>query len=469
MSLRLIGIDARRNAALWLCPVMVALSALMQYSPRWSWLEARLLLWTEAGKMMHDAIYIMAPMIAGAAAWMGARERRRKLDDLLATTPRPVWARQTATWAATTLWAVLAYVVVGLVVGLLTLAHAVWGGPVWWPMLVGLLALPACAAIGHALGAALPGRFIAPVAAIAVFVLLFVGQAAVAPTAARPAQALSYLSPVAFLNWSVWYGARPDVGLPQALFLFGVTGLALSVPALRARRDRASSGMALAGLLLVGAGTAGLLSSAPPTAFSYVLTQRSATPIPYTPACVAAPVPVCAHPAYRPWLARDAAVIARIMAPLRGVQGAPTRAEERPNGATGEDLQNVAGGVLRFTPTNEPTDQFFFGGIAFYLVQGDVDFLRRGVPPCPGDPIGQSCIATPDALGIYLLRQAGLRLTRVSFGGGPPIYLYFGGNWAGASAAADRFAALPAARRRAWLQAHYRAVTELRVPLKDMP
>jgi len=57
----------------------------------------------------------------------------------------------------------------------------------------------------------------------------------------------------------------------------------------------------------------------------------------------------------------------------------------------------------------------------------------------------------------------------VSFGGGPPIYLYFGGNWAGASAAADRFAALPAARRRAWLRAHYRAVTELRVPLKDMP
>jgi len=362
VSLRLIGIDARRNAALWLCPVMVALSALMQYSPRWSWLEARLLLWAEAGKMMHDAIYIMAPMIAGAAAWMGARERRRKLDDLLATTPRPVWARQTATWAATTLWAVLAYVVVGLVVGLLTLAHAVWGGPVWWPMLVGLLALPACAAIGHALGAALPGRFIALVAAIAVFVLLFVGQAAVAPGAARPAQALSYLSPVAFLNWSVWYGARPDVGLPQALFLFGVTGLALSVPALRARRDRVSSGMALAGLLLAGAGAAGLLSSAPPAAFGAAMWQQRATPIPYTPACITAPVRVCAHPAYRPWLARDAAVIARIMAPLRGVPGAPARAEERPNGAIGADLQGVAGGVLRFTPTNEPTDQFFSGG-----------------------------------------------------------------------------------------------------------
>ncbi len=41
----------------------------------------------------------------GAAAWMGSREGRRDMTDLLGVTARPRWSRQLATWAATTAWA----------------------------------------------------------------------------------------------------------------------------------------------------------------------------------------------------------------------------------------------------------------------------------------------------------------------------------------------------------------------------
>ena len=50
-------------------------------------------------------IAVFIPTVVGAAAWMGAREARRGLTDLLAGTARPRWARQLATWAAATGWA----------------------------------------------------------------------------------------------------------------------------------------------------------------------------------------------------------------------------------------------------------------------------------------------------------------------------------------------------------------------------
>ena len=51
------------------------------------------------------------PFVAGVAAWMGSRDGRRGLADLVTATARPRWAAQLATWAATAIWAVAAYLV----------------------------------------------------------------------------------------------------------------------------------------------------------------------------------------------------------------------------------------------------------------------------------------------------------------------------------------------------------------------
>ena len=113
-----------------------------------------------------------ASPVAGAAAWMGSRENRRRTTDLVSITARPRPARLLAIWAATTCWALVAYLACVIVVYGVTARQATWGGPLWWPAVVAAATLPALAALGLAAGSLLPGRFTAPVVAIGAFFVL---------------------------------------------------------------------------------------------------------------------------------------------------------------------------------------------------------------------------------------------------------------------------------------------------------
>jgi len=484
MNTSLLRIETRRNIGLWLWPLLVGLALFVAYAE--PGLAGRVTFWVQASVLVRDGLLIVGPALGGAAAWMGSRERRRKIDDLLATTPRPAWARWSVTWAATAFWGALAYAVAGAYVLALAVRHTDWGGPVAWPMLVGLVAVPAYGAVGYALGSLLPSRFTAPLVAIALLALpVVVGWGSRSGTfsaVTKPSalDALHYLSPVATLDASVWYGVRPDVGWPQALFLLGLTGLALGGLALRGERGRAAWSALLTGGALVVAAVAILLDASPPGATLLGASRFSNAPlpplppllarydrlIPYTPICTGAPVPVCGHPAYRSYLASEAPVINRLIAPLVGLPGVPLRAEQRPHGETG-----VIGRVLAFVPNNgnNATDQYFFGNIAQALVGYDV---VGPLPPCPGDPTLRACIDTQDAIGIWLVRQAGLRFAIVN-AGGTTFHPYFGGvggsDWNATSAVATRFAALGRERQRAWLRTHYVALNQGRVRLGDLP
>ncbi len=467
MTTLLLRLEARRNVGLWAWPLFVGLALLLAYGSGLAW---KITFWVQASVLVRDGLLVIGPALGGAAAWMGGRERRRKIDDLLATTPRPAWARWGVTWAATALWGLLAYVVAGAYVLTLAVQHTSWGEPIAWPMLVGLVAVPAYGAVGYVLGSLLPSRFTAPLIAIALLVL---------PIATKPSalDALHYLSPVATLDASVWYGVRPDIGWPQAIFLLGLTCLALGGLALRSERGRAAWSALLSGGVLAGAAVVMLLNAAPPSAVllvvsrtpnaPYPLLARYDTLIPYTPVCAGAPVPVCVHPAYRAHLAAEAWIINRLMAPLAGVPGAPARVEQRPHYE-----QGIFGRVLAFVPDNgdTPTDQYFFGPVAQALVTGYM-FEGRGLSneACPGDPTLQSCFGAQDAIGIWLVRQAGLHLDAITIGG-TKVHPYFGGvDWAAASAAADHFGKLGRDRQRAWLRAHYDALNKVHIRLEDIP
>ncbi len=479
MNTSLLRIETRRNIGLWLWPLLVGLALFVAYAE--PGLAGRVTFWVQASVLVRDGLLIVGPALGGAAAWMGSRERRRKIDDLLATTPRPAWARWSVTWAATAFWGALAYAVAGAYMLALAVRHTDWGGPVAWPMLVGLVAVPAYGAVGYALGSLLPSRFTAPLVAIALLALpVVVGSRSgtfSAVTKPSALDALHYLSPVATLDASVWYGVRPDVGWPQALFLLGLTGLALGGLALRGERGRAAWSALLTGGALVVVAVAILLSTSPPGAVLLGASRFSNAPlppllarydrlIPYTPICTGAPVPVCGHPAYRSYLASEAPVINRLIAPLAGLPGVPLRAEQLPHSQFG-----ITGRVLTILPdnANSATDQYFFGPIAQALVASDM-YSEHSLPPgtCPGDPTLQSCTEAQDAIGIWLVRQAGLRLTPVTFGNQTPTYPYFGSDWAVASAAATRFAALGRERQRAWLLTHYVALNQGRVRLRDI-
>ena len=181
---RLIRIEACRSVGVWLFPPLLALAWFYLRGDQFHLLT---MLWVEASVAVRGMVYFAGPALAGVAAWMAGRERRRDVEELLATTPRPAWSRQLATWTGTVLWGMLAYALVALAVGVLTARQAVWGGPILWPVVVGLLALPAHAALGFALGRFVPSRFTAPlVAAVFYFARAFVGFGARGAAAAAP-------------------------------------------------------------------------------------------------------------------------------------------------------------------------------------------------------------------------------------------------------------------------------------------
>ena len=157
---RLLRLELRHNAMLWLLPVAFALfwynayREIMALPPMWN---------LRAMTVQRVLLDLLIP-VTGAAAWMGSREGRRGITDLMAVTARPRWSRQLAIWAATTAWAELACLACVAVVYLITARQASSGSPLWWPAAVTVAGVPMLTAIGFAAGASLtwsraqPGR-----------------------------------------------------------------------------------------------------------------------------------------------------------------------------------------------------------------------------------------------------------------------------------------------------------------------
>jgi hypothetical protein len=469
----MINLATRRNVGMWLFPASVVLVLLLEYSNGLVW---NLYVWSEISTLVGFSVVLIGPCIAAATAWMVARERRCSLEELLITTPSPPFNRWAAVWLGSSIWGVLAYGITAGVLIVLAARTAVWGGPTLWPMVIGVLAIPAYAAVGCAAGAFFPGRSTGPLTAIGALLAEVVagrfGRNIDMPF-------LSYLSPVGVLNTSVWYGVRPNVAVVQSLMLLGLTGLGLGAVAWRADAQKHTRALLAAGALLVATSVGVLIAHAPPSwqtlrdqvRVASGIVGKDRAVVPYTPACTSTGVTVCMHPAYRPFLQGDAATIRRLLEPLSGIAGAPARAAQSPG------WQGVSNGALEFILTNLPPDdpsmpanlakdQSFFGPIILSLVRTRHGAHRAGV--CPGDTSGRSCDLAQEAIGIWLVRRAGLRVTAVD-STGATSYPYVGHDLRQTVAAARRFAALPAMKQRAWLRRQYVALRQGRVSIAELP
>ncbi len=434
-----------------------------------AWLQARnglqtpVVVWPQVTVQARDWVVYLGPFVAAAAVWMGARERRHGMEDLLATTPHPAWRRRGATWTATTLWGLLAYVAVAAGILAYGAARATWGTPLaWpfcWPLLIGLLALPAHAALGFALGRYAPSRFTPPLVAIALLLVQGYVGGAIGEGARVPAWLpywAAYLSPAVYVDQSVWFGVTPNLCGPQALYLLGLTALALGGLAGGDGRCLPRWGAPLAGAALLVAGVI-LISRTAPTVKAGNPVMKSAVEargvqlIPYAPLCGGAPVVVCVHPAYSARLHDAAALVNRVVAPVYGLPGVPTRAVQRSSG------HDAPADALVFYPiTGAMGDEGAAAVVAVQLAWGRVARYDVTID-------GQSSVhITGDGartmLWLWLMRQAGYNV--------PPPAQGFGNE---VVATEQRFAALPTATQRAWLRAHYAALREGRVPLWSIP
>ena len=337
VTARLLGLELRHNAMLWMLPVVFALFWLTTYRktmalpPLWN---------MRAVSLQSGAILDFITPVVGAAAWMGSRDARRHTSELMRITARPRWARLLPTWAATTCWALAGYLVCLAVLYGMTARQASWGGPLWWPAAVVAASLPAFAALGFVAGALLPSRFTAPLAAIAAFFVLALSTQLIVGS-----QSYWQVSPVVAAPWDVgsnasmatFYPYVPDLAMAQVMFPAGLTVALLAALALPrgsgGRRLRAAAaavtaaGLAAAGTAVALTGT-GQLDSQGMIAIPALHDAASDRPIRFTPVCSHTAIPVCLNPAYASYLPVADTALGPLLSEVAGLPGAPARVSQ---------------------------------------------------------------------------------------------------------------------------------------------
>jgi hypothetical protein len=487
---RLLRIELRRNAMLWMLPLLAALFWFSTYRPSMAlppW-------WNLRGTLLQQqALLGFAPLVAGVAAWMGSREGRRGTADLVGVTALPRWAGQLGTWAATTCWAMVAYLGGVAVVYGITAQQATWGGPLWWPVAVGAAMVAALCALGFAAGALVPSRFSAPLVAVTVFIALGAGAIAIEHNSTYaqiwPLNVQGALPPGAFGIFSPYL---PDLAITQVLLLAGLAAAVLGALGLRAAAGGrwlrcAAAVAAAAGLAAAGTGI-GLAGTARPEAHGIVIPTLHDTandkPIAYTPVCSQAAVPVCLHPAYRSLLPAVTAALGPLLSEVAGLPGAPVRVwqvasthlQQRPHNGI-----ELGGPVIGGSPPvlSLPLSGMALPGEEHTTTAEFIRQLRLQVPPMTlntlvggdqQDTTSQQADRSARQPSPSVLAQQVVKAALAQVAGVPPdgrVPPLAPGSLA--DAAAKRFAALPAAARHAWLVDHLTALRAGQITLGELP
>ncbi len=482
---RLLRLELRHNAMLWMLPVAAALFWFTAYRksmalpPLWN---------LRTMTMQGPALLDFVSPVVGAAAWMGSREGRRHTTDLVAGTARPRWARQLATWAATTCWAVVAYLgCVGVLYGV-TAQQAAWGGPLWWPAAVGAASLPALSALGFAAGTFFPSRFTTPLVAVAAFFALGFSTVPI-----RGSQSYWQISPVVAGPWDIGHGAGvgtfyhylPDLPIAQVMFLAGLTVAVLGVlgqPAGSGGRwlRRAAAAITAAGLLAAGTAVAlagtGRMDAHGMIAIPALHDAASDQPIRYTPACSHTAIPVCLNPAYTSYLPAVTAALEPVLSQMAGLPGAPVRVSQAATTYQQGPGNSVGIGMEGPSMTGRPP--------VFHLVLPDqlpgptmtTTELAAELRSNAGLNIVANVIGVPRsgasqaqlAVMAALLKAAGGPVV-IACTAGPGCQPGLPAPGSAAYSAAQRFAALPAAARHAWLVQHLAALRAGQITLAQLP
>ena len=485
-SARALRLEFKRNAVPYVLPLLAAVF----YFDTLRTADGFAPIWTLRASAIGDhMLFEFSAFAGGLAAWAGSREGRRKTVDLVATTPRAAWARSIAL-AGTLCWLLLAFLAGVAALYIQTAVQATWGGPPLWPVFAGAAGVIVVTVIGFTCGVLFPGRFTAPLVAIGVLVVYQTGlrQALGVATSSGTYALLSPANAPPVVDTGVYYHVAPDLSIVQVMFmggiavaLLGVLGLATALRGLAsARAALARSGgwlLRAVAVVLVACGVAAswtafaLAGTAKPDAVGgweipALHSAASDQPVPVTQDCTSSSgFQVCVHPAFSFYLHDLATAFDPVAAEIAGLPGAPAGAKEVASVSGGQDVQSgtsVSPPVFEFTAEHVGSMFGQFNGIpdpagwAQGFQQGLLDAFLTGRPPHAGPvPIllGPAQQAVEDAL-----------LTAV---GSQPLSPSV--TSAGVSAAARRFAALPASARHAWLAVHLAALRAGAITLAQIP
>jgi hypothetical protein len=454
----LLRIEARHNPT----PLVLPLLALMLWLTPIAQDLTPVALWLDRSVDVESTLHLLGPFAAAAAAWTASREHRRHMADLLASTPRNPYARTLVAWLVSLGWMAAFYVALAAVGLSITATQATWGGPQWWPLVDGLVALIMCSAGGFALGLLLRTRFVTPLVAVGTLAVIL-GLMSAAVNGNASIGLLSPIYPTFGLDATVFWAPQPDLSILKIVCYLGVLGIALGLAAWHFRADRPSVRRASAALLAAGlavTATAGGIDGTARTDSHGIVVPAFHDPaadhaVPYTPVCSHTRLPVCVHPAYDGGseLTVLATIINKVADPVAGIPGMPVRAEQAPAGSF--DYGGLHGDppvlliqpfIMHGTSLQPPSfAQYFPESMALSLV-------IPGHSPIAGATPAQQAIA------LYLLRQAHDPAVPGLFPSDPAV-----------AAAATRFAAESPAARTAWLTTHLAALRAGSLTPQDIP
>jgi hypothetical protein len=489
---RLLRLELRHSAMLAMLPLTAALFWFNAYRPS----MAEPPLWSlRAPTMQHGALLDFLLPVVGAAAWMGAREHRRGVTDLAEIAARPRWIRQLYAWAAVTAWALVGYMICVGVLYAVTASEAPWGGPLWWPAVVGAAGLPALAAVGFAAGSCFPSRFMTPLISIGVFFLL-----GLSVNLTHGGASFWQISPIIAgavdiggdPGVATFYPYLPDLPIAQVMFLAGLTAAVLAAlgwtVASGGRMLRATAAAICVAGLAAAATAVGLAGTARLDRHGMMVIPAlhdaaNDKPIRYDPVCSKGSLPVCLNPAFGGYLPLVASALRPVVSQVAGLPGAPDR-------------------ILQAVPTftQEPHDAILVGagGVAGARYAPGLRVVGAALPDqLPGErqpdvtsaqyadqvraQVGDAVVGyvlgtgrhdslAQEAVRAGLLMVAGVRL--VPPGQRPDGLSMSARGLAPGTAvyrSARQFAALPSATRRAWLSTHLIALRAGSITLAQLP
>jgi hypothetical protein len=354
------------------------------------------------------------------------------------------------------------YLLLWAVAWVITATQATWGGPLWGPPLMGAVAILAASALGYTVGDLWPSYFIAPVIGVVLFVL----QAWLS-SLGEAHNPIGYITPNLALHagFLIWYNVRSDLVIIQATFALGL--LALSLASFVFRKwitgKKVYPGIvAICGIIFVFTSFAGIANSSVDqhgVRVSLWYNTASDAPIPYTPVCSHAALPVCVHPAFSAELMQLSSLINRVAVPLVDIPGAPVVAEHQTVLTPGNDTNfhdttfQMNGNVLNLPSL--AAHALDWGNQSF--IQQFATQIAVGLVVAPGQKTTVShnqeqqkhltLSTNQQAIALYLLQQAHIT----------PDTLFLQAS-AQARMFEENFASQALTTRRAWLAQHYTAL-----------
>ncbi|MEV6811833.1 hypothetical protein [Micromonospora sp. NPDC051296] len=286
--------------------------------------------WAGLANYLRVSMLILCALMIAAGAWQAGRERRRDIDELISSTPRPGWQPLVVAWLAVALAGTAGVLVAFSGAAVLVARVATYAGGGWWrTLVVGVIALGAATALGVLVGRLVPLRVAAPIAGLSAYLALAIGTY-------WDTKAGAWLSPV-YSGWPPYSVVPGRVTALQAAWLLALTALLLAAAARRRLAAMLAGGLAVAVVIPIITGPTAHRLPADPGAVELVCTSTGPQ--------------VCLSRINAFLLDDVARVVQPILARLDGIPGAPQRAVDEAAGRTGHPADDTVGLALDYQST----------------------------------------------------------------------------------------------------------------------